>query len=258
MKAHLDIAMVQAHLKWERIADNLQHFTQLIDTIQKPVDLIVLPEMFTTGFTMNAAHVAEGMNGKTMDWLRSQAHNRQSTMVGSIVVEEDGRFYNRLLWVPPSGECQYYDKRHLFTYANEHLTYTAGEQPLIVDLNGWKVMPLICYDLRFPVWSRNTMNYDLLMYVANFPEKRRYAWNQLLIARAIENLSYTIGVNRVGSQPDGITYSGDSQVVNFDGQLLLKVAYQEQVCTLSLSYQALQQFRSRFDFLADKDVFTIS
>ena len=257
MKASLNIAMVQAYLKWEAIEDNLAHFSHLIDTILEPVDLIVLPEMFSTGFTMNATHVAEKMDGRTVDWLRQQAYQKQATLVGSMVVEAHGQFFNRLIWMPPSGQYQCYDKRHLFTYADEHLTYTAGQQPLFVDLHGWKVMPLVCYDLRFPVWSRNTVAYDLLLYVANFPEKRRYAWNQLLIARAIENLAYTIGVNRVGSQPDGISYSGDSQVVNFDGQVLLKVSYQEQVSTISLHYSALQQFRQRFAFLRDQDAFSI-
>ena len=249
------IAVVQTDLVWEDKQANLARFEALIRTSDSSTDLIILPEMFTTGFSMNAEKLAEDMDGPTVTWLREMALVTQSVVTGSIIVREDNHFYNRLIWMRPDGSYAKYDKRHLFTLADEHHTYTPGREHLIVDLKGWKILPLICYDLRFPVWSRNTQDYDLLLYVANFPEKRRYAWQQLLIARAIENQAYTIGVNRVGTDGKDISYSGDSVIIDYAGQPLSSAAYLETIQYATLSYLDQQAFRKRFAFLPDRDKF---
>lgn len=255
MKTNLSVALIQTELVWEDISKNLNALTMQINQVKPETDLIILPEMFSTGFTMNAAGVAEEMDGSAMQWLKEQAQKHQVAITGSLVIKENQQYFNRLIWMNPDGQFFQYDKRHLFTYAKEHLTYTGGQAHTLISFKGWKILPLVCYDLRFPVWSRNTLNYELLIYVANWPQKRNLAWNQLLRARAIENLSYTIGVNRVGLQPDGLSYSGDSQLVQFDGQILQYAANQPAILQVTLNYEAQQAFRQRFNFLADQDHF---
>ena len=217
----MKVALIQSSLFWENPIANRNHFGEKINAIFEEVDLIVLPEMFATGFTMNPEIVSETMEGETIQWMQSFAKAKNSAITGSIVIKENDNFYNRLVFVFPSGEIEFYDKRHLFTLAGEDKIYTAGHNKLIVEYKGWKICPLICYDLRFPVFSRNTENYDLLIYVANWPKTRINAWDALLKARAIENMSYTIGVNRIGEDDNGFHYNGHSQVVDFFGDYIL-------------------------------------
>ena len=255
--SNLRVTIIQSKLHWEDIDANLKMFDQKLEGLADKTDLIILPEMFTTGFSTNAAHLGEGMNGKTMEWLKEKAAALDCVITGSFIAEVQGRYLNRLVWMRPYGTYEVYDKRHLFTLANEHKYYTAGNKKLVVELKGWKVCPLICYDLRFPVWSRNVENYDLLLYVANFPAKRSYAWKTLLNARAIENQAYTIGVNRVGKDGNDLHYSGDSGIIDFMGKALYQVAEDEAIYTEELNYQDLQDFRKKLAFLADQDQFSI-
>ncbi|MDZ4680624.1 MAG: amidohydrolase [Saprospiraceae bacterium] len=253
---NLRVSLLQTELVWEDKAANLKRFSEIIDALPADTDLILLPEMFTTGFSMNAPALAENMDGLTMQWLAGQAANNRAVIAGSFIAFEKGRYYNRFVWMRPDGSWAIYDKRHLFAYAGEDRIYSPGEKRLTVELKGWKICPLICYDLRFPVWSRNTENYDLLLYVANFPERRRHAWTALLTARAIENQAYTIGVNRVGKDGQDIAYSGDSCVVDYEGNILYRLAEVEGMHTIELSADAQQVFREKFPFLKDQDVFT--
>lgn len=255
---NLRITLVQADLVWEDKAANLQRFASEIAKAELATDLIILPEMFTTGFSMNAPTLAEDMNGATVQWLREQAAATNAVISGSFIAVDAGKYYNRLVWMRPDGSYDYYDKRHLFAYAGEDKSYTAGNQRLITTLKGWKICPLICYDLRFPVWSRNTEAYDLLIYIANFPERRSHAWKSLLVARAIENQAYTIGLNRVGSDAMDIAYSGDSCVLDYEGQLLYSLSEVEGVHTIELVLEAQMVFRQKFPFLKDRDVFVNS
>ncbi len=203
----MKIALIQSSLFWENPNANRNHFEEKINAIDEEVDLIVLPEMFSTGFTMNPSAVSETMQGETVLWLQSLAEAKNSAITGSLVIQENNNFYNRLLFVFPSGEIQFYDKRHLFTLAGEDKIYTSGKDKLIVEYKGWKICPLVCYDLRFPVFARNVEEYDVLIYVANWPESRITAWDALLKARAIENMSYTIGVNRVGKDNNNFEHN---------------------------------------------------
>lgn len=253
---NLRVSLLQAELAWEDKAANLLRFGEKIDVLTAATDLILLPEMFTTGFSMNAPALAESMDGPTMQWLADQAAKSRAVVAGSFIALEKGRYYNRFVWMRPDGRWAAYDKRHLFAYAGEDQIYSPGEKRLMVELKGWKICPLICYDLRFPVWSRNTESYDLLLYVANFPERRRQAWMALLTARAIENQAYTIGVNRVGKDGQDIAYSGDSSVVDYEGNVLYRLAEVEGVHTIELSADAQQAFREKFPFLKDQDGFT--
>ena len=250
---NLRITLVQSSLFWEDKHANLKHFETLLKPLAKQTDLIVLPEMFTTGFSMNTLDLAESMSGATVKWLQKQADLLSSAIMASCIISDNGQYYNRLIWVEPDGEIQYYDKRHLFSFANEHQHYTAGEKHLLIKYKGWKIMPLICYDLRFPVWSRNTLDYDLLIYIANFPQKRRFAWKQLLTARAIENQAYTVGVNRIGEDGKGIAYAGDSRLLSFSGETLLDLKSKEHITNITLSYTEQQVFRKQFAFLQDRD-----
>lgn len=257
MSENLRVTLLQADLAWENKTANLLRFNEKLATIGTSTDLIVLPEMFTTGFSMNAVQMAESTQSATLEHLHRWAAAADAVVTGSFIAEENGKYFNRLVWMRPDGTYQLYDKKHLFTYAEEHLTYTAGTEKLIVELQGWKICPLICYDLRFPVWSRNTEDYDLLIYVANFPARRAEAWKSLLIARAIENQVYTIGVNRVGTDGKDIYYSGDSSLIDFEGKTLYRASHIEDTFTAELSYAEQQSFRSRFAFLNDRDGFTI-
>jgi len=244
-------------LSWEAPKANLSRIEAQLDLLPATSQLVILPEMFTTGFTMNPKAVAEPMDGPTLAWLRQQAANLEVAITGSYVVESDGEYYNRLVWVFPDGRYQSYDKRHLFTLAGEHEHYKAGTERLLVEWQGWKICPLICYDLRFPVWSRNTVNYDLLIYVANWPERRRHHWRSLLMARAIENQSYTIGLNRVGVDGKDIRYTGDSCVIDYAGEIRASLAIESTTTTIQLDKGTQQAYRKRFAFLADQDSFTI-
>lgn len=253
----MKIALIQAPLKWENPSANRNYFEKKINAINEAIDLIILPEMFSTGFTMNTAQVAETMKGETVSWLQSLAKAKKAAITGSIVIEENNHFYNRLLFVFPSGEIQFYDKRHLFTLAGEDKIYTAGKNKLIVDYLGWKICPMVCYDLRFPVFSRNVEDYDLLLYIASWPEKRVYAWDSLLKARAIENMSYTVGLNRIGVDENGHQYSGHSQVVDYLGEYLIAPQESEDVFIIELDKEKMISVREKMGFLNDRDAFQI-
>lgn len=260
MMDHLNISIIQSLLYWEDIDKNLTHFEIKISEIKTEVDILVLPEMFTTGFTMKPELFAEEHGGKGLQWMTKNAIKKNCVIVGSIAVKENNCYYNRLYWVMPDGSYQYYNKRHLFRMGNEHSYYTAGEKKLIVDYKGWKICPLVCYDLRFPVWSRNTKNnsYDVLIYVANWPEVRSYPWKQLLIARAIENQSYVIGVNRIGEDGKGIAHSGDSVIIGPKGEIMTKdTAHKDVIISQLLNYNTLQDFRNQFPAIEDADDFLI-
>jgi predicted amidohydrolase len=215
--------------------------------------------MFSTGFSMNAAALAEGMDGPTIRWLRESAAWKRCAITGSVIIREGSRNFNRLIWMRPDGSCDHYDKRHLFRMAGEHEHFTAGSRRLVVDIGGWRVCPLICYDLRFPVWSRNRGDYDCLLYIANWPKPRRSAWKVLLRARAIENQSYVIGVNRIGRDGQGVAFSGDSAVFDPKGVRLSRTRPDEEyVETLSLSYMKLMDYRAKFRIFLDADDFDLS
>jgi len=250
----LRITTIQTQLHWENPAANRAMFDKKLSPLAGKTDVVVLPEMFTTGFSMKAAELAEKMDGTTMDWLARHAGSLNAVITGSLIAEENGHYYNRLIWMRPDGTYETYDKRHLFTMAKEHHTYTAGTERLITEWQGWKICPLICYDLRFPVWARNTVDYDVLIYTANWPVKRSYAWRILLHARAIENQAYTIGGNHVGKDGNGFEYSGDTMIVEPAGaDILYHKADVEEVHTESLSYAHLKEVRGKLPFLADRD-----
>jgi len=255
---NLRVTTVQTDLLWEDIAGNLKAIQLQILPLKGETDLILLPEMFSTGFSMNVRQLAETMDGSTVSWMREMSSLTNAVVVGSVIIEENGAYFNRLIWMPPDGNHQQYDKRHLFTMAGEHETYSAGTNLLITEVAGWKVCPLICYDLRFPVWSRNTEECDLMFYIASWPNKRSYAWKLLLMARAIENQCFVIGVNRVGEDGMGHYYSGDSCVIPPMGdQVLYACSDETQVVTHVLHAERIEKIRSRFPFLNDRDSFRI-
>jgi predicted amidohydrolase len=255
--AGLRVSLIQAGLVWEDQPANLRQFNEIISPLRGYTDLIILPEMFTTGFSMSPERLAESQNGPTSIWMADQAAKTGAVVVGSLIISENGHYYNRLLWVRPDGTVSHYDKRHLFTLSGEHLHYSPGKHRLLVELNGWKICPLICYDLRFPVWSRNTHPFDLLIYTANFPARRSHAWKQLLIARAIENQCYTIGVNRIGTDGNGLDYAGDSCILDFEGCYLAQAHTGEHVISSVLEAAPMQDFRKKFPFLNDMDDFVL-
>ena len=257
MQDQLKIALVQSDLIWENPEQNRINFSKKLDDISESVDVIVLPEMFTTGFTMNAKAVAETMQGATVVWMKHMAVKLGAALVGSVVITEEDKFYNRLLFVEPSGKVTAYDKKHTFTLVGEEKTYTSGTKKVIVNYKGWKICPLICYDLRFPVWARNTKDYDVLIYVANWPKPRISAWDTLLKARAIENMSYCVGVNRLGVDGVAIEYSGHSAAYNVLGNQMTSIQpHQEQIEMVTLEKQHIQKYRNAFKFLDDRDNFT--
>src|SRR6478752_3407788 len=257
--SELRVTLFQTDLVWENPAANRAALEIQIRNLTEPTDLLILPEMFSTGFTMNAPALAETMNGPTVNWLQEMADHKQAAITGSIIIEEDGHYFNRLLWVQPGGQIQFYDKRHLFRMAQENAIFSAGKSKLMVNRKGWNICPLVCYDLRFPVWSRQHSEapYDLLLYVANWPAKRSTAWKTLLPARAVENLSYCVGVNRVGTDGQGNSYSGDSAFCTPQGEVSWLPSGTETVITFSLNYQQLQDFRNRFPAHLDADAFEI-
>jgi len=260
----LKITVIQSDIYWEEIEANLSAFEEKIWRIGQETDVIVLPEMFTTGFTMHAAKHAEHMNMRTFKWMRQMADQTGALILGSFIANVHGRFYNRLLWMEPGGNFKTYDKRHLFRMADEHKTYSPGESLLVASWKGWRICPLICYDLRFPVWSRNRydstskrLNYDVLIYVANWPTARIDAWNTLLKARAIENLSYVVGVNRVGTDANGIEYNGNSAIISPKGEVIFSSEGMNVTKTIELNAHSLEAFRDRFPAYYDADEFTI-
>ena len=252
----LNVALIQSHLLWENPKANREAFSSKISAIPTDVDLIVLPEMFTTGFTMNPEHINSIEGEETLEWMKTEASKKQTAITGSVVFEEAGQFHNRLFFVHPDGSVDRYDKKHTFTLAGEHEIYKAGQTKIIVDLKGFKICPLICYDLRFPVWARNVDDYDVLIYVANWPKPRVEAWNTLLKARAIENMSYCIGVNRIGLDGLGHEYVGHSGVYDVLGKQLA-FSEKEEILYASLSKEHLQSNRNKLKFLEDRDQFNL-
>jgi omega-amidase len=253
----MKIALIQAPLLWENPKQNRNYFEEKINSINETIDLIVLPEMFTSGFTMNPKSVAEVMQGETVLWLKALAKAKNSAITGSLVIQENGNYYNRLVFVFPSGEIKTYDKKHLFTLAGEDKAYTSGTQKLLIEYQGFKICPLICYDLRFPVFARTTEEYDVLIYVANWPKPRINAWDALLKARAIENMCYTIGVNRIGEDPNKHDYPGHSQAIDELGNYLIEPQETECVFITTLNKNRLVASRKKFGFLNDRDAFTM-
>jgi predicted amidohydrolase len=254
----LKITLLQTSLVWEDPQKNREHFGKLLKKIRKgATDIIVLPEMFTTGFTMNARNLAEKMNGSTVTWMKEQAMEKDAVVCGSLIITEKGKYFNRLVWVQPDGKTFHYDKRHLFRMASEHKTYSQGNKKLVVKFRGWNICPLVCYDLRFPVWSRNDGKTDLMIFVANWPEKRSYAWKQLLIARAIENQAYVAGLNRVGNDGKDIPYSGDSVVLDPLGLPISSGGNRQKIFTITIRKTSLLAFRKAFPVDLDRDNFRI-
>lgn len=253
----MKIALIQTSLIWENPIENRSHLAQKITGFMEDVDLIVLPEMFSSGFTMNPKAVAETMQGETIAWLQHLAKAKDCAITGSLVIEENGNYYNRLVFVFPTGEIKTYDKRHLFSLAGENECYTAGKDKLVLEYKGYKICPLICYDLRFPVFSRNVENYDVLLYVANWPKPRVNAWDILLKARSVENMCYTIGVNRIGKDHNHHEYVGHTQVIDFLGEYVLEPQEADAVFIVELNKAKLLQTRSKLAFLDDRDKFIL-
>lgn len=259
----LNICILQSDLIWEDIQGNLKAFDAKIEHIKKPVDLIVLPEVFNTAFPVDPEKFAEALSGDTVCWMREKAQQMNAVITGSILMNDEGEFYNTLIWMPPDGNFQFYSKRHIFHLGEEADTINPGKERLVCNLAGWKIKPLICYDLRFPVWSKNSFKddkfeYDVLIYVANWPASRSHPWKQLLIARAIENQSYVIGLNRIGKDEIGNSYSGDSLIIDPKGQIISNIQpNQEEICELKLSAKMLNDFRAKFNVGYDWDSFQL-
>lgn len=260
----LTISLVQVDLAWEDITQNLLRFDACLDPLAGKQDLIVLPEMFNTGFTVEPEKIAETPGGPSSQWLSRKARELNSIIAATLVIKESGYFYNRLLWMRPDGSYESYDKRHLFRMGNEHLRFQPGKTRAVFELKGWKLLPLICYDLRFPVWSKNNYNagkyeYDVLLVLANWPEVRNEAWKTMLSARAIDNLVYSAGTNRIGQDGNGLTYTGDTRVMDFKGHVIEEIfENQEGIITVTLSRNELDDFREKFNVGLDWDNFTLN
>lgn len=276
----LTITLIQSQLNWEDKEANLRMFEEKINAIKGKTEMVVLPEMFSTGFTMNAKSLAEKMDGPTMEWMARIAKEHRIILTGSLIIEEDGYYYNRLIWMLPVGQYGHYDKRHLFGFAGEDQHYSPGNKRLIASVNGFKLNMQICYDLRFPVWASQQSfvppllgkkrvsnfdafkepehpEYDILVYVANWPEKRNHAWKTLIQARAIENQCYVIGLNRVGNDGNDIYYSGDSMIVDALGKTLYEKSYDEDIFTITLLKEKIDEIRKQFPFWKDAEHFMI-
>ncbi|HEY3370489.1 MAG TPA: amidohydrolase [Prolixibacteraceae bacterium] len=254
----LHIALFQLDLVWEDPKANRELIDQWFQKVDPATDIVFLPEMFSTGFSMNVATLAEPMDGETVQWMKKRCAEHQFALCGSMIIQEKGKYFNRLVFVEPSGEVHLYDKRHLFTMGNEESHFEQGTERLIVQYKGWRICPLICYDIRFPVWSRNRDEYDLLVYAANWPRNRDEVWNTLLKARAIENQSYVAGINRVGVDGQMIHYSGHSQVLNAKGSSMAEVSEgKEAIVSAEISFPELVQFRTAFPVLNDADIFNL-
>lgn len=254
----LNITVIQTALRWHDAAGNRKKFTGMIENLKGPTDLIVLPEMFTTGFSMHAPELAETMDGDSVAWMRDMASSSGAAVCGSLIIADNDNYFSRFICARPDGELYCYDKRHLFRLADEQNHYAPGSRLLTFEFEGWRVCPLVCYDLRFPVWSRNRGHYDLLLYVANWPDRRHHAWETLLRARAIENLAYVVGVNVTGTDGNDITYSGGSSIIDYRGEDLVKLGDQDEAASANLDFEKLIAFRERFAFLMDADDFTIT
>lgn len=269
----LNITTIQTHLHWEDKSANLSMLEDKINSISEKMEVVVLPEMFTTGFSMRAQDLAETMEGETLQWMKRVSSQKNIVLTGSVIIRDGSNYYNRLIWMLPNGQYGVYDKRHRFAYAGEHEYYSAGNKRLIASIKGWKIHLLICYDLRFPVWSRQSVHsnnsggdgevatnpeYDVLVYVANWPERRVHAWKTLLQARAIENQCYVVGVNRTGNDGNGIYYSGETMVIDAMGEVLYTKAHEEDIHTTTLQKEKLDEVRSRLPFLKDADNFDIA
>ncbi len=274
--ALLTFTLIQTALHWEDKAANRQMLEEKIKGIKEKTQVVLLPEMFSTGFSMKPETLAETMDGETVQWMKGIAAEKRVVLAGSLIIEESGAYYNRFIWMLPNGEHGFYNKRHLFAFAGEDKHYTAGTERFIASVNGWKINLMVCYDLRFPVWARQTsppaplqqvgeggkdanasFEYDALIYVANWPERRNTAWKSLLQARAIENQCYVIGVNRVGEDGNGIYHSGDSTVIDPLGEILYHKKDEEDVFTITLNKEDLNTVREKFQFWRDRDDFNI-
>jgi len=254
----LNITLIQPDIVWEDKVANLQQYEDSIANITAARQVIILPEMFSTGFSMSPERLAEPMDGRSVRWMADMAVKYRCILTGSLIIEEDGKNYNRLLWVQPDGQIGYYDKRHLFAYAKENEHYTAGDKRFIAQVNGWRICLNVCYDLRFPAWARNQGDdYDLLVYVANWPERRSVAWKTLLQARAIENMCYVAGVNRVGTDANGHNYNGESSVFGPLGETLWQHPHSAAVHTVTLDMEHLLKTRADLPFLNDADKFIL-
>ena len=251
---NLNVTLVQTELAWENINANLDHLNRCIDAIDATTDLILLPEMFSTGFSMNAPALAESMDGQAVTWIRRKSIDNNVVICGSVMVRQNQDYFNRLIWATPDGHLVLYDKKHLFRYAGEEKIYTPGHQLVTVALKGWNIRPFICYDLRFPIWTRNLhCAYDMAFFVANWPAKRAHHWRALLRARAIENQAYVIGVNRVGTDGNGFEYSGNSVALNPTGEVLFEQANTACTPTITLDYDTLKNYRKQFPAWMDSD-----
>ena len=257
MNSHLRVTLVQTDLAWRDPAENRRRLAAHFRGLAGHTDLVVLPEMFSTGFCMDSAALAEPMDGPTVGWMREEAAATGCAIAGSLIVRDGDRHHNRLVWARPDGTLAHYDKRHLFRMAGEQDHYAAGDARLVVEHRGWRICPMVCYDLRFPVWSRSRGDYDLLLYVANWPARRAHAWNSLLRARAIENLSYVAAVNRIGRDGNGATYAGDSVVLDFLGQPISSEGGGDRVETAVLDLESLRSYRASFPAHLDADAFEL-
>lgn len=258
----LSFTLIQTDIVWEEKEKNLEHYTKLLEAITGPKEIVVLPEMFSTGFSMDAERLAEGMDGATLSWMRDTAAKHKIILTGSLIIKEGEKYFNRLVWMQPDGQFYSYDKRHLFAFAGEDAHFSAGEKRIIVQVKGWKICPLVCYDLRFPVWARNVLKqdeplYDVLLYVANWPTRRSLAWKTLLQARAIENQCYCVGVNRIGEDGKGILYEGASSVFDPLGETIWQQLDTATVQTIVLKKETLDDVRGKLPFLKDADTFIL-
>jgi predicted amidohydrolase len=253
----MNVALIQTDIIWENPSENRKNLEEKIKALNESIDLIVFPEMFTSGFTMHPNLVAETMNGVTVLWLKNIAKTKNCAITGSLVIVENGNLYNRMVFVFPNGEIQHYDKKHLFTLAGEDKIYTSGKEKVIVNYKDFKICLQVCYDLRFPVFSRNTENYDLLIYVASWPKVRTNAWDILLKARAVENVSYVIGVNRIGTDNNNFEYIGHSQIIDELGNFILKPTENEGVFIADFDKNKMLETRNKLNFLDDRDYFDL-
>lgn len=255
----LNVCIIQSNLHWENHQTNLDMFEEKINSIKIGTELVILPETFTTGFSMKPTVLAEEMNGKTIEWMKRLAIEKRIILTGSLFVKDGDNYHNRLIWMLPNGEYGFYDKHHLFSYAEEDQHFSAGNKRLITSVKGFKINTQICYDLRFPVWSRQSSEneFDILLYVANWPEKRNHAWKTLLQARAIENQCYVIACNRIGEDGNGIKYSGDSCIINPLGEIIVSSAYDEIHLYYTIQKESIENIRNQFPFMKDKDDFLL-
>lgn len=258
----LIFTLIQTNLFWENPSQNLLMLSNKIESITAFKQVVILPEMFSTGFSMQPHKLAETMQGNCITWMKNEAKKHKIILCGSLMIKEDDKYYNRFIWMQPNGSFSFYDKKHLFAFAGEHEHYTAGKTPIITQANGLKIKPLICYDLRFPVWARQQTTikeelYDVLIYVANWPEKRSHAWKHLLIARAIENQCYVIGVNRVGADGNNVQYAGDSMIINPLGEIVYQKNNEEDIFTYTIDKAEIDKMRDQFPFYKGSDEFNI-